>query len=127
MPHVDDTTSVIVSFRSGITGTIFCSLSTAPVYSFAVYGSKGVAEITQPSLERFTFQPAPPRPRQPAGPTEVIERKDFDTLRAELSAFAAAARGGQPFPVPLEEVLMGVRAFEAVVQSSKEGRPVKVA
>ncbi len=125
--HVDDTTSIIVKFRNGVTGTIFCSLSTAPVYSFAVYGSKGVAEITKPSLETFTFQPAPPRPREPAGPTEVIETKGFDTLQAELSAFAAAARGKATFPVPLDEVLMGVQAFEAVVRSSKEGRPVKVA
>jgi predicted dehydrogenase len=124
--HVDDTTSIIVRFKNGVTGTIFCSLSTAPVYSFAVYGSKGVAEITKPSLDTFTFQPAPPRPREPAGPTETIETKGFDTLRAELAAFAAAARGGQPFPVPLDEVLMGVQAFEAVVLSSKEGRPVKV-
>jgi predicted dehydrogenase len=126
VPHVDDTTSIIVKFRNGVTGTIFCSLSTAPVYSFAVYGSKGVAEITKPSLETFAFQPAPPRPREPAGPMEVIERKGFDTLQAELSAFAAAARGGEPFPVPLDEVLMGVQAFEAVVRSSKDGRPVKV-
>ena len=58
---------------------------------------------------------------------EVIESKGFDTLQAELSAFAAAARGGAPFPVPLDEVLMGVRGFEAVVQSSNVGRPVKVA
>ena len=58
---------------------------------------------------------------------EVIETKGFDTLRAELSAFAEAARGKAAFPVPLDEVLAGVQGFEAVVRSSKEGRPVKVA
>jgi len=127
VPHVDDTTSILVKFKNGVTGSIFCSLSTAPAYSFAVYGSKGVAEISKPSLETFTFQPAPPRPREPAGPMETVETKGFDTLQAELAAFAAAARGKAPFPVPLDEVLMGVQGFEAVVRSSKEGRPVKVA
>jgi predicted dehydrogenase len=124
--HVDDTTSVIVKFASGVTGMIFCSLSTAPVYSFAVYGSKAMAEITKPNLDRFTLQPAPPRPREPAGPPQVIETPGFDTLSAELSAFAAAVRKEKTFPVPLDEVVMGVKAFEAVVRSSKEGRPVKI-
>lgn len=124
--HVDDTTSVIVKFANGVTGTIFCSLSTAGHYSFGVYGSKGLAEISKPNLDRFMFLPAPPRPREPAGPAEVIEKAGFDTLRAELTEFADAIAGKKQFRVPLDEVLMGVKAFEAVVQSSKEGRPVKV-
>jgi predicted dehydrogenase len=125
--HVDDTTSIIVKFKSGVTGTIFCSISTAPVYSFTVYGSKGVGEVSMPTLDKFLFRPAPERPRQPAGPAEEIVTPGFDTLKAELSAFAAAAKGGEPFPVALDEVLDGVRGFEAVVKSSKEGRPMKVA
>jgi predicted dehydrogenase len=124
--HVDDTTSVIVKFANGVTGTIFCSLSTAPNYSFAVYGSKGLAEITRPNLDRFSFQPAPSKPREPAGPPEVIEKPGFDTLHAELSEFAEAVAGKKQFRVPLDEVVMGVKAFEAVVKSSKEGKPVKV-
>ena len=126
VPHVDDTTSVIVKFANGVTGTIFCSISTAPHYSFGVYGSKGLAEITKPNLDRFMFQPAPSKPRERAGPPEVIEKPGFDTVHAELTEFADAIAGKKQFRVPLDEVLMGVKAFEAVVQSSKDGRPVKV-
>ncbi len=123
--HVDDTTSVIVKFENGVTGTIFCSISTANHYSLAVYGSKGLAEIDKPNLDRFTFTPAPAKPRQPAGPSEVIENAGFDTLHAELTEFAEAVAGKKAFRVPLDEVMMGVKAFEAVVKSSKEGRPIR--
>ena len=57
---------------------------------------------------------------------KIKEFLGFDTMHAELSAFAQAAHGGKPFPVPLDEVVMGVKGFEAVVKSSKEGKPVKV-
>jgi predicted dehydrogenase len=85
-----------------------------------------LAEITKPNLDRFMFQPAPSKPREPAGPPEVIEKAGFDTLHAELTEFAQAIAGKKPFRVPLDEVLIGVKAFDAVVQSSKDGRPVKV-
>jgi predicted dehydrogenase len=124
--HVDDTTNILLQFANGVTGTIFCSLSTAPVYRFAVYGSKGVAEILQPSLQEFRFTPAPEKPGQPAGAVETVDKPGFDMLHAELKAFAEAVAGKAPYPVPLGEVLHGVKAFEAVVRSAKEGRPVKV-
>ncbi|MGE0523077.1 MAG: Gfo/Idh/MocA family protein [Variibacter sp.] len=124
--QADDTTSVLIKFANGVTGNIFCSISSAAHYSFKVFGLKGIAEIAKPNLDQFTFIPSPPRPRQPNGTPEVIETEKFDTLNAELAAFADAVAGKAPFPVPLDEVLMGVKAFEAVVRSSKEGRPVKV-
>lgn len=120
-PHVDDTTTVLLRFESGLPGLLFCSFATAPTYRMAVFGSKGLAEITKPSQEDFRFTPAPG-----GGEPESITRPGFDTLQAELAAFAEAAKGGKPYPIPLDEIFHGVEAFEAVVRSAKEGRPVKV-
>jgi len=46
----DDTTTVMLRFESGATGLIFCSVATATNFSFTLYGSKGLAEISRPNL-----------------------------------------------------------------------------
>jgi predicted dehydrogenase len=122
-PHVDDTTAVLLKFKNGLPGLLFCSFATAPAYRMAVYGSKGLAEITKPTLEDFRFTPAPG-----AGDPEATQKPGFDTVNAELNAFADAVKGTKPYPVTTDEVLQGVQAFEAIVRSSKEGnKPIKVA
>jgi predicted dehydrogenase len=122
-PHVDDTTAVLLKFKNGLPGMLFCSFATAVTYRMAVFGAKGLAEITKASLEDFKFTAAPNQ-----GESEAFSKPGFDTVNAELNAFAEAAKGGKPYPVTPEEVLQGVQAFEAVVKSSKEGnKPVKVA
>src|SRR5215510_13249322 len=99
-PHVDDTTSSLLKFKAGLSGLFFGSLTTVPNYRFAVYGSKGFAEITKPTLEEFRYAPTPD-PKlghlavmQP----ELIHTPGFDTLSAELAAFAAAIRDKTPYP-----------------------------
>ncbi len=128
-PHVDDTTTVLVKFKDGMSGIFFGSLTTVPNYRLAVYGSKGFAEILKPGLDEFRFAPSPdPKlghlaTMQP----EVIATPAFDTLKAELAAFAAAIRDKTPYPVPLDEVVHGVEVFEAIVNSAKAGTPMKLA
>ena len=127
-PHVDDTTSVLLNFKDGMSGMFFCSLTTVPHYRFAVYGSKGFAEITKPTQEDFRFAPKPdPKAGHLAQMEfEVKHTPGFDTLRAELTAFAQAVAGKAPFPVPVDDVLHGVEVFEATVQSAKIGKPVAI-
>jgi predicted dehydrogenase len=55
-----------------------------------------------------------------------MQNPGFDTLVAELSAFAAAIRDRTPYPVPADEVLHGVQVFEAIVNSAKAGKPMPV-
>ncbi len=127
-PHVDDTTTVLVEFKGGHSGLFFGSLTSVPNYRFAVYGSKGFAEIAKPSLEEFRFAPTPdPKLGHLAAmQPEVKQNPGFDTLFAELTTFAACVRDKTPYPVPPDDVLHGVDVFEAIVTSAKEGRPVKV-
>ena len=124
--QVDNNTSIIVRFANGVTGMIYCCYTTAPNYRFAVYGAKGLAEITKPTLEEFRFVPAPDNSDAAKAGPETIQKPGHDMLAAELTAFAHAVRDGKQDTVPLDEVLYGVKAFEAVVKSSKSGSAVKV-
>jgi predicted dehydrogenase len=127
-PHVDDTTTVLLKFKAGMSGTFFCSLATVPNYRFAVYGSKALAEIHKPTLEDFRFVAAP---ETYSGHLSVIEPETkstpgFDTLNAELVAFARAVSDKVPYPVPHDQVLHGVKVFEAIVESARIGKPLAV-
>lgn len=126
----EDTTSVMLRFVSGVTGMIFCSTATTAHYNFAVYGTRGLAEITRTNLQSFRFVPAPDGPPEghvTAPPAEVREHPGFHMLNAELVAFARCIREGTPYPVAIDEVLHGVSVFDAIVESARSGRIVPVA
>lgn len=116
----EDTTSVLLAFEAGMTGTITALNSTTPTYRFAVYGSKGVAEIRDGSLSELVVRPAPDTPLSGHGaarPPEVHAEPAFDTTAAELEAFAAAAAGETPFPIPRGEMIHGIAVFETIVRA----------
>ena len=125
-PLVDDTTTVVMKHKNGVTSTILCSIASAPNYRVAVYGTRGLAE-TDRNLDAFRFFPAPDKPgHSPAAPPEIIENKGFNPVKAGLEAFAAAVSGAAPFPITADQIVHGVAVFEAVVQSAKTGLPAKV-
>jgi predicted dehydrogenase len=125
----DDTTTVLLRFASGVTGTIFCSVATATNFNFAVYGTQGLAEVSRPNLESFRFVPgstqAPTGPVT-APPDEIIAHPGFDMLRAELAAFARCIRDNTAYPVTLDDVLHGMSVFDAVIESAATGKIVAV-
>lgn len=120
-PHGDDTTDVLLRFENGASGHIFCSTAATPHYRMAIYGTEAFAEIVGHTMSSFRLVPAA------AGHApEVVETPDFNMLTAELEAFAAAVRGGTPFPTPLGQILHGVAVFEAVARSAASGQAVTV-
>jgi predicted dehydrogenase len=127
-PHVEDTTCVFLKLANGATAMFFACIATVPNYRLAVYGSKGLAQITKPTLEDFSFTPLPdPKAGHVAVvQPEVISAPGFDTLQAELKAFAAAIGSKTRYPIPRDQILHGVEAFEAIVNSAKSGKPVTV-
>ena len=126
----DDTTTVMLHFENGATGLIFCSVATATNFSFTLYGSKGLAEISKPNLQTFRFVPtsahAPTGPVT-APPDEISEHAGFDMLNAELTAFARAIREKKPYPVPIEDILHGMSVFDAIVRAAASGKIEPVA
>ena len=128
-PHIDDTTSLHFVLKSGATATALACLSTIFDYRIAVYGTRGLAEISKPTMETFSFTPLPEGP--PTGwykvvDPEIIERKNFDPVKASLEAFAAAVAGGGTSPIPPDQIVHGAAAFDAIVRSAATRQPVKV-
>jgi predicted dehydrogenase len=129
LSRLEDTTTVLMRLANGMSASLYCSLVTAPTYRFAVYGTKGRAEL-QGQDPDFRFTPVPeamPAGRHRAAEPEIVEYKGFNALKAELEGFAAAIERRRPYPITADEIVHGVAAFEAIVQSAASGQPVKVA
>jgi predicted dehydrogenase len=120
----------MLRFDGGATGLIFCSVATATSFSFTLYGSKGLAEISRPNLQTLRFVPiseqAPTGPVT-APPDEISGHPGFDMLNAELTEFARAIRERRPYPLPIDEVLHGMSVFDAIVQAARSNEIVAVA
>jgi predicted dehydrogenase len=125
----DDTTTVMLRFDGGATGLIFCSVATATNFSFTLYGSKGLAEISKPNLQTLRFVPtseqAPTGPVT-APPDEISDHASFDMLNGELTEFACAIRERRPYPVKIDEILHGMSVFDAVVRAAQSNEIVAV-
>src|ERR1051326_2078251 len=121
----DDTTNIMLRFKNGATGLLFCSVATATTLSFALFGSKGLAEFSKANLSRFRFVPvstvAPTGPVT-APPDEIIDSPAFDTLNAELIEFARCIAEKRPYPVAIDQVLHGMSVFDAIVRSGMSGK-----
>lgn len=119
--HVDDTTAVLLSFRSGATGTLFCTISTGPNYNFSVYGSRGHAEVSDTTLDVFRFTPIPDR--APDGPvrqpeSEIIRNPGVSMVQAEMLDFARCIVDDRPFFVPIADALHGIAVLDAITHSA---------
>jgi predicted dehydrogenase len=124
----DDTTSMLFRMQEGMSGYLGTMTATGPGFSFQVFGSKGSVRLEgmthvagASSEERRTrlfgtckFQPI-------KGEAVVWEAARLDVTRACLEAFAQAAAGGAPFPIPLDQMIHGAAVTEAVVRSAASG------
>jgi len=130
----DDTTSILFRMKEGMSGYLGTMTATGPGFSFQVFGSKGWVRLEgmthvagASSEERRTrlfgtckFQPI-------KGEAQVWEADRLDVSRAALEAFARAASGGAPYPIPTGEMIHGVAVTEAIVRSAASGKPETVA
>jgi predicted dehydrogenase len=116
-----DTLAALVSFRSGANVLISAILATPFDGRLAVYGSEGWAEVRDKA-----------HPEAPEGWTLTVNRRgagrttqDFPpaaAVRSNLEAFARAALGVAPYPIPAGEMLETIAALEAVFRSAASGR-----
>jgi predicted dehydrogenase len=116
-----DTLAILVDFRQGGHALLNACLATPFDGRFAVYCSKGWVEVRDKA-----------HPEAPQGWTLTIvprgkERlvKTFPPAKAvlaNLEAFAEAALGGKPYPVPQNEMIANVSALEAIFKSAASGK-----
>jgi predicted dehydrogenase len=120
-----DTLGILVNFKSGANALLSAVLATPFDGRFAVYGNQGWAEVRDKA-----------HPESPRGWTLTIHMRnkekivrDYPPARAvlaNLEAFAEAAAGGAPYPVPQEQMIANVSALEAIFRSAAGGQIEKV-
>ena len=120
---VDDTSSVLLHFDSGMTGYICTIVVARPELRFAVHGTDASAVISARSYATLEILPF-------KGEPETIRYDDFDieadALTAELEAFAGAIEGRAPYPIPHDQIIHVVAVLEAIVKSAETKAPVEV-
>jgi predicted dehydrogenase len=116
-PDPRDVAAALVQFDSGATG-LLATVRAAPMYwRVHVFGSKGWVE----SRDETTLTVA-----RIGEPPETQTFPQVDALAVLLDAFAESIETGKPFPVSTSDMLEVVGAFEAIIRSTAERRPVLV-
>lgn len=120
-----DTLGALVMFKSGANSLISAVLATPFDGRFAVYGNQGWVEV------RDKAHPEKPEgwvftKHLRGGHKEVVEYPIAQPVLANLEAFADAAEGRAPYPVPQEQMIANVSALEAIFKSAVSGEIVKV-
>lgn len=125
----DDTTSVLLNMKQGMTAYLSTLMATAGSFRFQVYGTLAMATlggsthvVGQSSQQRrtglfgsYVWQPV-------KGDASLLDVPVFDVNRAELEAFAKAASGGPPYPIPPEQMVHAVAVTDAIIRSAQSGR-----
>jgi predicted dehydrogenase len=109
---VDDVVCVNLVFKSGTTGTLTTMLATPRVWRIELFGTSMWAHMRDEHLVDFCDE---------TGLVEEIRFENVDSLKLELDSFAGAIRGASAYSVSMPEVLHGVAALEAVLESATAG------
>ena len=115
-----DTLAVLVNFKSGANALLSAMLATPFEGRFAVYGTKGWAEVRDKS------HPEAPQgwvltKNRASGDKSVQEHPPFNAVLANLEAFADAVTGHASYPVPQHDMIANICALEAIFRSSASG------
>ena len=103
-----DTTSVLIEFESGATGTLATTIKTPFEWRVAVYGENCHAMSVSETRAVVTY----------AGKqAEIIDRPADNHLGRNLDYFAKAVLGQGAFPISPEGILQTASALEAVFKS----------
>ena len=114
---MDDSTSMLLKFRNGVTGYFATLFITGELYRVHAFGTKGWLELrgdTELHARGLTGEP------------QRIELQAVDKERAELDAFADAVAAKQDYMVPPDEAVNGIAVIEAIVASAESGQVIKI-
>lgn len=115
--RLSDVTATLVRARSGASAFLTAIGTTADVFRFHVFGSKGWAEARGEG--GFRVETA-------AGRKVDTVLPQHDPERAEVEAFADALTGRKPFPVKVEDAVHSAAVLEAIARSANSGRSVEI-
>ena len=118
-----DTLAALVMFKSGGHALISAILATPFAGRFALYGSKGWVDVrdrVHPEASQGWTVATCIRGENDGQP-RFTEVPAASGVVANLEAFATAALGGAPYPVPQEQMIANISALEAIFKSARSG------
>ena len=119
-PAAADALGILLSFESGAVALITALIGPPFSIRFAVFGTMGWVEIrdkTHPEKPEGWVLTKCLR----GGRMEHVESPPTSPVVAGLEAFADAARGRTPYPIPQHEMIATIAALEATVKSAASG------
>ena len=120
---LDDTTSMLFTFKGGSTGYLATVIATAECWRMQIFGAKGWAEMgSVPHLTTWTL-----RRSYVNQPMEIVEFPGLSTERAELEAFADAVAAGKTLVNDRADILNNADVLDATVRSAESGSRVAIA
>ena len=108
----DDTTSLLLGFRSGATGYLGTIIATGRIVRVQVFGTGGWLHLLDHHLLDVC---------DIDGRVKRIEFPRVDIERSELEAFADAVTGAAEYPVPATEAVHGIEVMRAAILSADRG------
>lgn len=114
---VDDTTACALRFANSVTGLIATLHAASPFYRIHAFGSAGALEMRGETELLLSDMD---------GRVKRFEYPPVDKERAVLEAFAGAVVARAPFVIPPQEIVNGVAATEAIADSARTGRLVRI-
>lgn len=119
---LDDTTSMLFTFKGGATGYLATIIATAESWRMQILGSKGWAEMGSiPHLTTWTL-----RRSYLNQPLETVEFPGLSTERAELEAFADAIAARKALVNERGDILNNADVLDAIVRSVGSGGRVTI-
>lgn len=114
---LDDTTSMMLRFASGVGGYHATLFATAQYCRVHAFGSQGWIEMTDD--RDLAVRPL-------RGPVERLSFPAPDKERGVLEAFADAVAAGRRFMVPPDQLVNSVAVLQAIVASSEQRREIEI-
>jgi predicted dehydrogenase len=119
---LDDTTSMLFTFKGGSTGYLATVIATAESWRLQIFGSKGWAEMGSiPHLTTWTL-----RRSYVNQPMEIVEFPGLSTERAELEAFADAVAARNALVNDRSDILNNADVLDAILRSAETGARVAI-
>ena len=118
LADIDDVTTMLLRFKSGVTGYLATLMSTGEYWRMQVFGTKGWIEVKNHNELVVSDE---------LGNIENFVFNDINWQRAELENFADAINGTAEFCIKPVEALHGVEVMEAISSSINTGTRVSLA
>ncbi len=121
-----DVVTVQLGFEAGMTATLSAVLHTPHFIRMHVFGTQKWVEILNDSHPDTPDGIVRVLTAQTGHPIDETRHAWTDAVTANLEAFSAAARGTQPYPFTMDEMVHNIEVLEAIARSAENRQTISM-